>query len=994
MGIMYKYQSTRLLVREELASFRLWATVRDGTAMNRFPTIAMVLMLIASLFLVSLEGTEAATSLPPLTPHEVRVLVVSPANLYFKGGHYLISDLAGYGFNVTQHTSDSAETVDYRSDSKTANLDQYDVVILHGSYRGIPPTEATLEEIRHFVNFGGVLISIGNSFFVNETSGTWWSDLFFSVPLQMIEQRFGVVITRFLKDAGALEYHSNGVFTLVDNTVPGLPASLDYVRGTYGASQFQMDLETTEASPIYRFSTQGGKTTDGITFFRNSTGAVGIYIQGAYIYAEQPSTNKINYLGITDHSKRSPLLASLIAYALNRDVDTIVKPQPLANIRLDGVGQYHSGIYLNASLAYFNSVLDRFNMTPTIGFIDYLDFRRTYWQTDAPMVLSQLKGAYRDWEYSTSLRYYTDPRPMTQGQLEALIDNIRGNYSKLGMDLFSTVIAPTKGWNQSTLDAMSSRDLYLLDILDSPYNDWWTLRINSSVIVHSGLQMLLEKVVVNGSLALAEDFAQPGLDKDSIHYKYFSRRDKLVLALLNGFPSFVYYVPNFRWDKVGTYSLETVFRNLTSEVPDVRFVPLIEAGLYFGNQWAHVKNAVKEGNVVEFDVDASSVPSIVNIGKGMLWLKVSANESIQEVTVGNDRWFYYDEHSIRILTPETSIHVRVVLGTSPSPRVDDSRYRIIKASFDGNRFNVSIVSTPNLNVSVRLLLPKVGIFSKDNWSVFCLEETNWNFNFSSQNRMLEVWGISDGMFSFEVGVFWIIDQTTPSYDSDVTISANYSGLELEINQVILSYNLGSDWVNASMTLQDELWLATIPVMPYGSTVRYRLFAHATVGKWLVTQVINYEVVDETPPDVDDLEWGPSNPAEGQPVSVRVSVSEPENASGVKDVVLNYYVGTQVTDIARTQRINMTNNGGIWTADVPGQGSGAPVTFWVTATDYAEPPNSAMTNNIRYNVSLISLWLIILIIGVVLGVGAGAGLYYFKVRKPKQEAETTKPQEAS
>jgi hypothetical protein len=75
--------------------------------MKRYLPKAMIIMLAAPLVFFCIPQSGALSNSTPLTPNEVRVLVVSPANLYLKGGHYLVSDLASYGFNVTQHTSDN-----------------------------------------------------------------------------------------------------------------------------------------------------------------------------------------------------------------------------------------------------------------------------------------------------------------------------------------------------------------------------------------------------------------------------------------------------------------------------------------------------------------------------------------------------------------------------------------------------------------------------------------------------------------------------------------------------------------------------------------------------------------------------------------------------------------------------------------------------------------------------------------------------------------------
>src|SRR3972149_9422539 len=508
--------------------------------MRKVVASLIAIFLVMPLLFLSSPETVGASSSTPLTPHDVNVLVVSPRNVYFKGGHYLVSDLARYGFNVTQHTSDSGDISDYLTDPKTANLDQYDAVILHGGYFGQPPTSVSLEEIRHFTNYAGVLLVIGNALFVNQSNGNLWNDFFFSEPLLSIETRLGIVVVDHLRTLGATHFHNNGTFARVSDLIPGLPDHFDYVRGSYPFSQYQMIVEpTNEAEVIHQFTTQNGVSTSGVTFYRNATGAVGIYIQGSYIYAELPITNQIKYFGIADTSRRSALLASLIAYALGKDVNTVIKPQPLANVRLDGLGSdaRWDEPYLNASLGNFDAVVDAFNIGPTVGF------------TDIP-----------------------------------------------------------QSWNETTLLALTARDLYLLDLKKNT-GDWWNLRVVQNVILHEGAPV--------GVSVLYENFTQINADvsraKDALHAEYFSSRDQWALAVLNGFPGYIYNVRNFRRNEVGTYSLQTIVRNLSSEIPDIRFVPLIEAGLYFGNKWVRINNAWRDGSMIEFDVDASAIPRVADI---------------------------------------------------------------------------------------------------------------------------------------------------------------------------------------------------------------------------------------------------------------------------------------------------------------------------------------------------------------------------------------------
>ena len=956
--------------------------------MRRFLLATLILILVVPLFSFFSLETSAVSDLAPFTPHEIKVLVVSPANTYYSGAHYLISDLARYGFNITHHASDDALATNYLTDSKTSNLAQYDVVILHGIL-GFPPSRVSIQGINHFTNYNGTLVVMGNSLLRNET-GAWWDSSFSTEPILKLEKRLGVDFTDFLGEGGA--WHNSGTFTLTNSSIKGLPLSLSYVSPFEhnGSISFQLDLTTNGASNIYDFNITSsphsrliGKTTSGVTYYQDpQNGAVGIYVQGAYIYATSPGTNLINYFGLTDISNRSALLASLIAFALEKDVFTVIKPQPLANVRLDSVGKPFREPYLNASLSNFISIVENYIITPTVAFTDFLDFpgwTSDYWRTTAPQVLSQLESKYREWEYSTSLRYYTDPRLMTKEQIEALLGNIMGNYSRLGMDLFSTVVAPRGLWNQSTLDAMASKNLYLIDILDTHYSDWWHLRVNSSIIVHSGTRMLPEQIWNTSTLKLdwAENFTQPGLDPDSIHSDYFSRRDEWALAVVNGFPSFVYYVPNFRRNEVGTYSLRTVWENLTSEFPDIRFVPLMEAGLYFGNKWMRIENASRVGSVIEFDVDASAIPIVTSIEKGMLWLRINANESIQEVSIDDNEWFYFDDHSIRM--PANSSHVKVTLGASPSPRVVGTRYKVVEARYDGYRFSVSVFSAQGLNVSVSLFLPQVGPFLGGNWSISS-KEAQWSYDFDNQSRILDFWAISDGFVTFTVGVFFSVEQTPPWYDSRVTVTVNITHMPTGIENVTLSYYVNSERANVTMRFEEGVYVADIPMMPYGTVVDYRVFVLDNIGQWVVTEIFRYDVIDQTPPEVGVPTWNPPNPNADESVSVNASVTEPENASGVGDVVLWYYLNNIYAD---AKSVNMTRENDVWSAVIPGQTGGASVNFYVRAYDKAG--NMKQTVPYSYQVaegSALPFQIVLLGVGLGSVIGVGMILYFVKFRKTK------------
>jgi len=978
--------------------------------MKNVLSATIAFLLVISLFFFPSADTRGASDFGsnPFTPHEVKVLVVSPANKYFSGAFYMISDLARYGFDVTHCASDDAVSTDYLNDFRTSDLSIYDVVILHGVV-GFPPSRVSPEELNHFTDYNGTLIVIGNALFMNKT-GAWWDPTFSTEPVLTLEQRLGVDFTGFLGGGGA--YHNGGTFILTDNSIEGLPSTLQYATEQYTSINFQMISSLAGANTIYDFTVTSspapsliGITAPGVTFYRRPDNAVGIYIQGAYIFGAGSGT-QISYFGLTDIAKRSALLASLIAYSLQRDANTVIKPQPLANVRLDGVGRYFPQTYLNASLQNFYSSVGNYGVPPTISLTDFLDspdipaYYRDYWRQVAPKVLAEFEGAYGDWELSSSLRN-KNVTSMTFDEIQGLMQNIRGNYTSLGMDKFSTVSTRVGYWNQTMLDVMNGANVSVVDSvgdagdLAKSFFDWWSLKVVSQVVEHSSVQMLPDAVWNASALKLdnAENFTQPGLDRDSINYRYFSLRDKWALAVVDGFPSFVYYVQNFRWNQVGTYGLQVIFQNLTSEVPDIRFVPLMEAGLYFGNKWMRLENAIRSDSVIEFDIDTSAIPNVVGIGKGMVWLRINANDSIQQVYVDNDPWFYFDDRSIRIPVSSALSHVKVVLGTPSSPRVVESRYKIVEAMYDGYRMNVSILSSQGFNVSVRVFLPQLGPFNAS-WGIFSNEaRTRWSYNFDVRLRMLDFWSISDGFASFQVGVFWTLQQTTPEYDASVTVTANITGMPATISQVILSYNASDKWVNITMTPVDGAWSAVIPAMPFGTFVEYKMYIYDESERWLASGMFGYDVIDDIAPELGVLTWNPPAPGADQSVMVRISASEPQNASGVDELWLRYYLGSDVTGLANAKSINMTHESdSVWFAVIPRQGDGATVTFFVDAYDDAGNKNQTATYSYRVGFPISPLQIILLGVGVASGTVIVLYVVRFRKRKSKTEAHEAKASE--
>jgi PKD repeat protein len=183
---------------------------------------------------------------------------------------------------------------------------------------------------------------------------------------------------------------------------------------------------------------------------------------------------------------------------------------------------------------------------------------------------------------------------------------------------------------------------------------------------------------------------------------------------------------------------------------------------------------------------------------------------------------------------------------------------------------------------------------------------------------------------------------TPNYDQSVRITAQVIKGSADIDSVILKYQIDSgSWVSVTMNLEGGLYVADIPAQPYNTAVNYRVYAYDTIGNYDVSGLFSYTVGDFVPPVISNVVHVPNPPYPYQPVTVSAKVTEPADASGVKNVTLWY------TETGTWTFTTMTLHEGLWTADIPGQGGGLQVNFFVEAFDNAE--NNAKTSIFSYTV---------------------------------------------
>jgi hypothetical protein len=91
---------------------------------------------------------------------------------------------------------------------------------------------------------------------------------------------------------------------------------------------------------------------------------------------------------------------------------------------------------------------------------------------------------------------------------------------------------------------------------------------------------------------------------------------------------------------------------------------------------------------------------------------------------------------------------------------------------------------------------------------------------------------------------------SPNYNDTVLVTASVSELEEAsgVHLVILSYSDGDSWTNATMTLKEEtIYEGSIPMLPYGTTVEYIVYASDNSENSVASGTYSYIVGDEYPP---------------------------------------------------------------------------------------------------------------------------------------------------
>lgn len=225
----------------------------------------------------------------------------------------------------------------------------------------------------------------------------------------------------------------------------------------------------------------------------------------------------------------------------------------------------------------------------------------------------------------------------------------------------------------------------------------------------------------------------------------------------------------------------------------------------------------------------------------------------------------------------------------------------------------------------------------------------------------------------------------PHYNESVTVLATVTDAHSGVKTVLLGCSSGSKWKNATMTLkEEELYEAGISAFSFGTLVEYCVYASDNAENWAASSVYSYIVSDSHPPSIGVPSWWPEEPGADDDVTVNVTVTEPPDGSGVKNVTLFYNV------TGEWQSLQMTLANANWTTTIPSQSVHATVEFYLEAYDVAG--NSIATTAYEYTVRPPAGWPLAWLAGIALAVAAltGTGIYALYRRKKKSAEGNLNP----
>ncbi|MFW9847534.1 MAG: S8 family serine peptidase [Candidatus Thorarchaeota archaeon] len=197
--------------------------------------------------------------------------------------------------------------------------------------------------------------------------------------------------------------------------------------------------------------------------------------------------------------------------------------------------------------------------------------------------------------------------------------------------------------------------------------------------------------------------------------------------------------------------------------------------------------------------------------------------------------------------------------------------------------------------------------------------------------------------AMKLPLIWNTQQspTAPQYYETVTVTTNISNADFVSFEWTFDY-----WNNittTNMTLSSGLYTTTIPAHAYGVTIDYRIMPVNTsaIGGPLTRG--SYQVADTIAPVINSFTHNATSQViDPSYIEVVVGASEPTNASGVANAVIEFSSDNFVT----INTASMTFNGSHWVGYVPPNPPPMQVKFRVRVSDLAG--NTAISSDFTYD----------------------------------------------
>ena len=165
-----------------------------------------------------------------------------------------------------------------------------------------------------------------------------------------------------------------------------------------------------------------------------------------------------------------------------------------------------------------------------------------------------------------------------------------------------------------------------------------------------------------------------------------------------------------------------------------------------------------------------------------------------------------------------------------------------------------------------------------------------------------------------------------------------------------------------MTYNDTsgLYEATIPPLPAGTLVKYKIYACDIYDNWAISNIYEYEVIELRPPTILGVWRDIEEPMEGETVHIYVNISD---ESGISMVILSYNASGSLVEMFMMYNESV----GAYVATIPPYPAGTLVSYKIYVYDVYD--NMAVSDEYGYTVKPRPKVIPVGYIGIIMGLTA-------------------------